>query len=63
MNGAKKYDSMQVAPNGKSVMEEDSAMGKFGLQVGKLLYIVPYKIVLKFDLILKKVISFHTNII
>lgn len=31
VNGAKKYDSMQVAPNGKSVMEEDSAMGKFGL--------------------------------
>lgn len=32
VNGAKKYDSMQVAPNGKSVMEEDSAMGKFGLR-------------------------------
>lgn len=31
VNGAKKYDSMQVAPNGKSVME-DSAMGKFGLR-------------------------------
>lgn len=32
VSGAKKYDSMQVAPNGKSVMEEDSAMGKFGLR-------------------------------
>jgi len=32
VNGAKKYDSMQVAPNGKSVMEEDSAMGKFELR-------------------------------
>lgn len=32
VNGAKKYDSMQVAPNGKSVMEEDNAMGKFGLR-------------------------------
>ena len=32
VNGAKKCDSMQVAPNGKSVMEEDSAMGKFGLR-------------------------------
>ena len=32
VNGAKKYDSMQVAPNGKSVMEEDSAMGKFGFR-------------------------------
>ena len=32
VNGAKKYDSMQVAPNGKSVMEEDGAMGKFGLR-------------------------------
>lgn len=32
VNGAKKYDSMQVAPDGKSVMEEDSAMGKFGLR-------------------------------
>lgn len=32
VNGAKKYDSMQVALNGKSVMEEDSAMGKFGLR-------------------------------
>lgn len=32
VNGAKKYDSMQVASNGKSVMEEDSAMGKFGLR-------------------------------
>jgi len=32
VNGAKKYNSMQVAPNGKSVMEEDSAMGKFGLR-------------------------------
>lgn len=32
VNGAKKYDSMQVAPNGKTVMEEDSAMGKFGLR-------------------------------
>lgn len=32
VNGAKKYDSMQVAPNGKSVIEEDSAMGKFGLR-------------------------------
>lgn len=32
VNGAKKYDSMQVAPNGKSFMEEDSAMGKFGLR-------------------------------
>lgn len=32
VNGAKKYDSMQVAPNGKSVMEENSAMGKFGLR-------------------------------
>lgn len=32
VNGAKKYDSMQIAPNGKSVMEEDSAMGKFGLR-------------------------------
>lgn len=32
VNGAKKYDSMQVAPNGKSVMEVDSAMGKFGLR-------------------------------
>lgn len=32
VNGAKKYDSMQVAPNGKSIMEEDSAMGKFGLR-------------------------------
>lgn len=32
VNGAKKYDSMQVAPNGKSVMEEDSAIGKFGLR-------------------------------
>lgn len=32
VNGTKKYDSMQVAPNGKSVMEEDSAMGKFGLR-------------------------------
>lgn len=32
VNGAKKYDSMRVAPNGKSVMEEDSAMGKFGLR-------------------------------
>lgn len=32
VNGAKKYDSMQVAPNGKSVMEEDSTMGKFGLR-------------------------------
>lgn len=33
VNGAKKYDSMQVAPNCKSVMEEDSAMGKFGLRM------------------------------
>ena len=32
VNGAKKYDSMQVAPNGKSVIEEDSSMGKFGLR-------------------------------